>query len=67
MIVFYQLCPRQSKIVPLTMQSSRQFSFISAKKYPFIVAGAVELWVMRSVIQAPVVNAQHCPSGAANP
>ena len=37
----------------MVMKRFRFFSFIPAKKYPFIAAGAVELWVTRSVIQAP--------------
>src|SRR6266446_4949997 len=49
----YRLHPSRGKVVVLTLQASRFFSFIPVRNKSFAVAGAVELWVTRSVIQAP--------------
>jgi hypothetical protein len=50
----YLLCPNRGKVVPLTLKATRLFSFTFLPEYPFFIAvGAVELWVTRSVIQAP--------------
>ena len=53
---FTDFAPIGLEVVPLILKPSRSFSFIPAKKYPFIAVGAVELWAARSAVQASVVN-----------
>jgi hypothetical protein len=42
------------QVVPPPLLASRFFSFIPAHKSFLLLLGLVELWVTRSVIQAPV-------------